>query len=79
MDDLLIIDIMPDRFPNTFGGLDLLSSSIVLLDENRCVRYMNSAAENLLAISGNAASGKCFDQLVAGSDTLREMLDNVLR
>ncbi len=79
MDDLLIIDIMPDRFPNTFGGLDLLSSSIVLLDENRCVRYMNSAAENLLAISGKAASGKCFDQLVAGSDTLREMLDNVLR
>jgi len=41
---------MTDSTQNPFGGLDLLSSSVVLLDEDLRIRYMNSAAENLLAL-----------------------------
>ena len=69
---------MPDRFPNSFSGLDLLSSAVVLLDAEKCVRYMNSAAENLLALSCRAAVGKRFDQLVACPELLCDLLDNVL-
>ncbi|WP_313950340.1 nitrogen regulation protein NR(II) [Accumulibacter sp.] len=42
---------------NPFGGLDLLSSAVVLLDEHLVIRYMNPAAENLLAISSKVFVG----------------------
>ena len=68
---------MSDKPPNPFGGLDLLASSVILLDENFAIRYMNSAAENLLAISGRAVEGSRFDTVVDYSGGLREALENV--
>lgn len=64
---------------NPFGGLDLLSSSVVLLDEDLRIRYMNSAAENLLALSSKAVRGMRFDSVVFYPSTLQEALANACR
>ena len=61
---------------NPFGGLDLLSSSVVLLDEHFAIRYMNSAAENLLAISSKAVAGCRFDSVMECPGALQKALDN---
>ena len=47
----------PESSGNPFGGLDLLSSAVVLLDERLAIRYLNPAAENLLAISNKVFAG----------------------
>ncbi len=62
--------------PNPFGGLDLLSSSVILLDCNFAIRYMNSAAENLLAISSKAATGCRLDSVMDCPVALQTALDN---
>lgn len=70
---------MPNAALNPFGGLDLLSSSVVLLDENYAIRYMNSAAENLLAISGKAVNGLRLNGVLGCPAALQEALDNASR
>jgi len=62
-----------------FSGLDLLSSSVILLDENLDIRYLNSAAESLLAISGKNIVGSKLGDVAALPSTLLEALDNALR
>ena len=69
---------MPDSELNPFGGLDLLSSAVVLLDESYTVRYLNSAAENLLALSSKAVGGARLDSVVLCSNALQDALDNAL-
>jgi len=64
---------------NPFSGLDLLSSSVVLLDEHLAIRYMNPAAENLLAASVKVLAGRPLSSVVAYSQTLETALDNALR
>ena len=59
---------------NPYSGLDLLSSSVILIDEKLCIRYMNSAAENLLAISIKAVSGHRLDEVVDCPEALRKAL-----
>ena len=69
---------MPDT-PNTpFNGLDLLSSSVILVDEGLAIRYMNSAAEDLLAVSGKTVSGSRLDRVAECPGTLLEALENAL-
>ena len=70
---------MPETLPNPFAGLDLLSSSVILLDENFAIRYMNSAAENHLAISSKTAVGSRLDSIVDCRGALQEALDNAYR
>jgi two-component system nitrogen regulation sensor histidine kinase GlnL len=65
--------------PNPYGGLDLLSSAIVLLDENFIIRYLNPAAEDLLAISAKAVSGSRFDSVVHCPRALQDALANASR
>ena len=61
-----------------YSGLDLLSSSVILLDDHLAIRYINSAAENLLAISGKTATGSRFEEVVGLSESLRKVLENGL-
>ena len=69
---------MPDT-PNTpFDGLDLLSSSVVLVDDGLAIRYMNSAAEDLLAVSGKTVCGSRLDRVAVCPGTLLEALENAL-
>lgn len=70
---------MPDHSLNPYSGLDLLSSSVILLDGDFAIRYMNSAAEHLLAISNKAVAGTRLDSLVEFPATLQEALDSACR
>ena len=69
---------MVDTSPSVFSGLDLLSSSVILLDEDRAIRYMNSAAEDLLAVSGKTVRGLRLDNVAGCPGTLLEAIDNAL-
>ena len=72
---------MPETptIPNTpFSGLDLLSSSVILVDADLAIRYMNSAAEDLLAISGKTVCGSRLDRVAGCPATLLEALENAL-
>ena len=69
-----------NEHPNVrFSGLDLLSSSVILLDANLSIRYVNSAAEDLLAISGKTVAGAQFCDVTGCPATLLEALDNALQ
>ena len=65
--------------PDSFRGLDLLSTAVVLLDGKSAVRYLNPAAENLLAASTQALRGQPFDAMFDYSPSLKRALDNAIR
>jgi two-component system nitrogen regulation sensor histidine kinase GlnL len=67
---------MPDQLTTPFGGLDLLSSSVILLNRDFAIRYMNLAAENLLAVSNKAVIGNSLNEVIHCPGALREALDN---
>ncbi len=63
---------------NPFGGLDLLSSAVILLDERLAIRYLNPAAENLLAISSRVFAGCPLDGVLGCPAKLLAALDSAL-
>ena len=56
--------------PLTFAGLDALATAVVLLDSARVVRYVNPAAENLLAISAKNIVGTPLRRVIAEPDLI---------
>ena len=54
--------VMRNPFANPFAGLDLLSSSVILLDDGLTVRHINSAAEDLLATGRRMACGSRLER-----------------
>lgn len=69
---------MTENQANPFGGLDLLSSAVVLLDDKLVIRYMNAAAENLLAISSRVFAGCPLDRLMECPPRLLNALNGAL-
>jgi two-component system nitrogen regulation sensor histidine kinase GlnL len=61
-----------------FVGFELLFSSVVLLDADLAIRYMNPAAEHLLAVSGKTVRGSRLDSVAGCPGTLMEALNNAL-
>lgn len=61
-----------------FGGLDLLSSAVILLDEQLRIRHCNPAAENLFAVSQRVSRGMPLVQLLGTPPTLVTALENAL-
>ncbi|MCX7140464.1 MAG: nitrogen regulation protein NR(II) [Proteobacteria bacterium] len=53
---------------SSFSGLDLLATSVVLVDEELRIVHANSAAENLFAFSLKSVSGLPLAQLFADAD-----------
>lgn len=47
----------------SFPGLDALATAVVMLDHGRTVRYLNPAAENLLAVSAKNIVGSTLEKL----------------
>jgi two-component system nitrogen regulation sensor histidine kinase GlnL len=62
----------------TFAGLDLLSSAVMLLDDQLRIRHCNPAAENLFAISQRVCLGRPIAQLLGTPPALSAALKNVL-
>lgn len=61
-----------------FGGLDLLSSAVLLVDDKRVLRYVNPAAENLFAISARQWIGRSLHDLLGEAPGLILALDSAL-
>jgi two-component system nitrogen regulation sensor histidine kinase GlnL len=62
----------------SFAGLDLLSTAVILLDENLSIGHVNPAAENLFAVSQRKLIGRPVDQLLGKPAELTDALKNVL-
>ncbi|MDR0439661.1 MAG: PAS domain-containing sensor histidine kinase [Candidatus Accumulibacter sp.] len=69
---------MSEAANGPFGGLDLLSSAVILLDAGFCIRHMNPAAELLFAVSGKTVRGCRLDNVAECPGTLTEALANAL-
>jgi two-component system nitrogen regulation sensor histidine kinase GlnL len=54
--------------PLSYAGLDALATAVVLLDLDRVVRYVNPAAENLLAISAKSIVGTALEKVIVDPD-----------
>jgi two-component system nitrogen regulation sensor histidine kinase GlnL len=61
-----------------FAGLDLLSSAVILLDNQLRMRHCNPAAENLFAASQRVCLGRPLAQLLGTPPALIAALENVL-
>lgn len=61
-----------------FAGLDLLSSAVILLDDELRIRHCNPAAENLFAVSQRVCLGKPLAQLLGTPAALTAALENAL-
>lgn len=70
--------VPPRNWPERFSGLELLASAVALLDAERCIVYLNPAAENLFAVSTSKLLGKHCDRLIGPSHGLNTALDNAL-
>src|SRR5574343_1669128 len=62
-----------------FAGLELLSSAVVLVDDEFIVRYLNPGAENLFAASSRKIVGYSLRRLLGEPVGLTGALNNVLR
>ncbi|MDO9450625.1 MAG: nitrogen regulation protein NR(II) [Rugosibacter sp.] len=60
------------------GGLDLLSSAVVLVDEKQIIRYANPSAENLFAISSRLLVGQTLRKLLGEPAGLVAALSSAL-
>lgn len=63
---------------SAFAAFDLLASTVLLVDAEQRLRYLNAAGENLLAVSSRFAVGKPLAAICTCSTTLQSALDNGL-
>ena len=68
----------PQRPPASLGGLDLLPTAVVVLDDRFGIRYANPAAENLLDTSARALVGQSFLTLFAERAELEQTVSEAL-
>jgi len=57
-----------------YGGLDLLATAVVLLDEDLRVRYVNAAAESLFGFGQRSVNDQRIGELFAGALALETKL-----
>ena len=69
----------PSPSAQPFSGLDLLSSAVVVLDNQELIRYMNPAAENLFAAAQRSWLGHPLPKLLGTSKVLSSAVDNALK
>ena len=61
-----------------YPGLELLSTAVLLLDENLRVTYANPAAETLFAQGRSHLVGIAFDEALPGNDEFVERLSQAM-
>lgn len=60
------------------AGLDLLASSVVVLDPQGCIRYANAAAQDILKASVKSLLGQKLADLFANGDHLQKLFEQSL-
>jgi two-component system nitrogen regulation sensor histidine kinase GlnL len=69
---------MSEQKSQAFSGLDLLASAVVLVDDDYAIRYLNPAAENLVAASTKILAGHPLSDVINYSHGLQTALDEAL-
>ena len=69
---------MSEHKSQSFSGLDLLASAVVLVDDGYAIRYLNPAAENLVAASTKVLAGRPLSEVINYSHGLQTALDEAL-
>jgi len=64
--------------PRSYPGLDLLATSVILVDGDLRIEYANPAAENLFAFSRNNVAGQSLAQLFIDPAELIASLQDVM-
>jgi two-component system nitrogen regulation sensor histidine kinase GlnL len=64
---------------NLFGGLDLLSSAVVILDTDGRITYANAAAEHLFETSIRALANQRLDALFLNGEHLTEVFHEAVQ
>lgn len=65
--------------PHTPPGLDILATAVIILDEQRVIRHINPAAENLFGISAYHAIGRPLSVLLRERTELVRAMDAALQ
>jgi two-component system, NtrC family, nitrogen regulation sensor histidine kinase GlnL len=74
---LTSIDLLPATdAASPYPGLELLSASVLMLDDERIVRYANPAAENLFELSRTRLVGLPIDALFVDAPALGTAIDH---
>jgi two-component system nitrogen regulation sensor histidine kinase GlnL len=60
-------------------SLDILATAVLLVDEARCVRLINTAAENLLGLSARHVIGRPLGEVLGNATELMNTLEAALR
>lgn len=68
----------PQRPPASLGGLDLLPTAVVVLEDDFRIQYANPAAENLLDTAARALVGQSFLTLFAERTELEQTVGDAL-
>lgn len=68
----------PTPKSSRFAGLDLLSTAVVLVDDQLIIRYMNAGAENLFGVSIRRFVDHPLGALIGENNPLGPALDNAL-
>lgn len=74
----MTVQTIPREESAALAGLDLLSSAVILLDEQLRIRHCNPAAENLFAMSQRVCHGMPLAQLLGSPAVLLSALENAL-
>jgi two-component system nitrogen regulation sensor histidine kinase GlnL len=61
--------------PLSFPGMDALSTAVVLVDYQRRVRYVNSAAENLFAVSAKNIVGTTLSRMFGDPEPISAIVN----
>ncbi len=64
--------------PNAFQGLEVLSTSVMLLDQDFRVVYANPAAENLFEFSSRQIHGQALQQVFTETDSLMSAVEHAI-
>jgi two-component system nitrogen regulation sensor histidine kinase GlnL len=68
----------PTPKASRFAGLDLLSTAVLLVDDQLIIRYMNAGAENLFGVSIRRFIDHPLSALLGETNPLATALDNAL-
>lgn len=76
---LRLIPAKTHEAPATRRGLELLATSVLLLDDSHRIIYVNPAAENLFELSLAKFKGHSVEDLFGGAAALRAAIDKAVR
>ncbi|MFZ5483801.1 MAG: nitrogen regulation protein NR(II) [Pseudomonadota bacterium] len=65
--------------PHTPPGLDILATAVIILDDQRTIRHINPAAENLFGVSAYHAKGRPLSALLKERTELVRAMDAALQ